>query len=60
MNQRKASRAFYLFEEVLEEMPGFAALRKPRSLAELQLLAGIVWTREGGTQAFKFLAQVAA
>lgn len=48
MNQRKTSRAFYLFEQVLEEMPGFAQLRRPRSIAELQLLAGLVWACERG------------
>jgi hypothetical protein len=48
VNQSRVSGRYYLFEEVLEETPGFAQLRKRRSLAELQLLAGLVWAREGG------------
>lgn len=48
MDQRIASRAYYLFEEILEEMPSFAHLRRARPLAELQLLAGLVWARERG------------
>jgi hypothetical protein len=48
MNQRKTSARYYLFEEVVEETPGFAQLRHPRPLAELQLLAGLVWARERG------------
>jgi hypothetical protein len=47
MNQRKASARYYLFENIIEKMPGFAHLRRPRSIAELQLLAGLVWAREG-------------
>lgn len=47
MNQRKATVRFYSFEKTLEEMPGFALLRKRRTIAELQLVAGYVWAREG-------------
>lgn len=48
MNQRKVTSRFYGFESVLEEMPGFAHLTRRRSIADLQLLAGIVWKAEGG------------
>lgn len=47
MNQRKATSRFYGFEAVIEEMPGFAHLRRLRSISDLQLLAGIVWAAEG-------------
>lgn len=46
--QSKVSLTFYCFEKTLEAMPGFAHLRRRRSLADLQLLAGLVWAREGG------------
>lgn len=48
MNQSKVSARYYLFEEVIEESPGFAALRTQRSMADLAMLAGIVWANEGG------------
>lgn len=48
MNQRKTSARFYLFESLLEETKGFAHLKKRRSIADLQLLAGIVWACEKG------------
>lgn len=48
MNQSKVSARYYLFEEVLEETPGFAHLKKRTSLKALQLLAALVWEREGG------------
>lgn len=48
MNQSKASARYYLFEEMLEETASFANLKKRTSLANLQLLAGLVWAREGG------------
>lgn len=48
MNQRKANARYYGFEEVLWDMPCFAPLRKRRPIAELQLLAGLVWAREKG------------
>lgn len=48
MNQRKTSARYYLFEEVVWETPAFAELRRARPLADLQLLAGLVWAREKG------------
>lgn len=48
MNQRKTSARYYLFEDLLWETPGFAHLRQRRSIHDLQLLAGLVWAREGG------------
>jgi hypothetical protein len=48
MNQRKATRRFYGFEDTLWDMPAFSHLRKRRPLAQLQLLAGLVWAREHG------------
>ena len=48
MNQRKTSRRYYLFEDLLWLTSEFAHLRKRRPMAELQLLAGLVWAREGG------------
>lgn len=48
MNQRKTSTRYYLFEDVLWEVPSFAQLRQRRSIAQLQLLAGLVWAREKG------------
>jgi hypothetical protein len=48
VNQSRVSSRFYLFEEVLEETPGFAGLRKRRSMAELQTLAALVWEAERG------------
>lgn len=48
MNQRKASARYYLFEDLLWEAPAFAHLARLRSIADLQILAGLVWAREGG------------
>ena len=48
MNQARVSKRYYLFEEVLEETPGFAELRRRRPMTELQLLAGLVWATEKG------------
>lgn len=48
VNAAKTTRRFYGFEATLEEMPNFAALKKQRSLAELQLCAGYVWACERG------------
>jgi hypothetical protein len=48
LNQRKTNARFLGFEQLLEETPGFAHLRKRRAIAELQILAGLVWAREGG------------
>ena len=48
MNQRKVSARYYLFEEVVEQTPGFANLRKRMPIGRLQLLAGLVWARESG------------
>lgn len=48
MNQRKASARYYLFENILFETTGFARLRERKSIAELQLLTGLVWARERG------------
>jgi hypothetical protein len=48
MNQRKVSTRYYLFEDMLWETSGFASLKKFRPMAELQLLAGLVWAREKG------------
>lgn len=47
MNQRKVSARYYLFEQVLEQTPGFAALRRRRTMAWLRRLAERVWTMEG-------------
>lgn len=47
MNQRKASARYYLFEDVLWETPGFARVKQIRPIAELQVLAALVWAREG-------------
>lgn len=46
--QRKTSARYYLFEEVLEGTSGFAHLRQRVPMERLQLLAGLVWAREGG------------
>ena len=46
---RKTSARYYLFEDILWEMPGFAHLKQRRSLADLHLLAGMVWACEGST-----------
>jgi hypothetical protein len=46
--QRKMSARYYLFEDVLWEAPSFTHLRKRQSIPNLQLLAGLVWAREGG------------
>lgn len=48
MNQRKVSAKYYAFEDMVWTTPGFAELKRVRPLAELQLLAGLVWAREGG------------
>jgi hypothetical protein len=48
VNQRKVSARYYLFEEVVEATPGFANLRRRVPIDRLQLLAGLVWAREGG------------
>lgn len=48
VKQARATARFYGFEKVLETMPGFANLMRRRSLADLQLFAGLVWAREGG------------
>lgn len=47
MDQAAASQRYYLFEQVLEDTPAFANLRRRRSMTELQLLAGLVWSQEG-------------
>lgn len=48
MNQTKATIRYYGFEETLWKMPCFAHLARRRSIAQLQLLAGLVWARERG------------
>jgi len=48
MDQRKVSAHYYLLEDLLLEAPCCAALKQPRPLHELQMLAGLVWAREGG------------
>lgn len=48
MNQHTTNARFVGFEQLLEETPGFAHLRKRRAIAELQILAALVWAREGG------------
>lgn len=48
MNQRKASAHYYLLEDILWDGPGGARLKKRRPMAELQLLAGLVWASERG------------
>lgn len=48
MNQRKVSARYYLFEDVLWELPGFAGLKQTVSIVDLQMYAGYVWAREGG------------
>jgi hypothetical protein len=48
VNQRKASARYYLFEDVLWEAQSFAPLRQQRPIAELTLLAGLVWAKENG------------
>jgi hypothetical protein len=48
MDQQKTSARYYLFEDLVWETPAFAELRRIRRLAELQLLAGLVWARERG------------
>lgn len=54
--RRKVSVRYYGFEETLWQMPGFAGLTKPMSLAQLQLCAGYVWAREGGKGACPIVA----
>lgn len=48
MNQQKTSARYYLFEDLVWSTPGFAHLRRRRSIYDLQLLAGLVWAREKG------------
>lgn len=48
MNQRKVSARYYLFEDLLWEAPSFVTLKRCCSIHSLQLLAGLVWAREGG------------
>lgn len=48
MNQSKASARYYMFEEMLEETPGFAHMKKRAPMANLQMLAAVVWANEGG------------
>ena len=45
--QRRISKQYYLFEDVLWQLPGFVGLKKPISIAALQLYAGLIWTKEG-------------
>src|SRR4051812_26219269 len=47
MNQRKVSARYYLFEDLIWELPGFAALKRTVPIDNLQLYAGYVWAREG-------------
>jgi hypothetical protein len=48
MNQRKVSARYYLFEDLLWELPGFAGLKKVVPITDLQMYAGYVWAREAG------------
>lgn len=48
MNQRKVSARYYLFEDVLWEVPSFAGLKRQVPIGDLQLYAGYVWARESG------------
>lgn len=48
LRKRKANVRYFGFEETLEKMPAFAMMRAQRSVAELQLLAGLVWAQECG------------
>lgn len=48
MNQRNATARFVGFEDVIWHTPGFARLKARRRIADLQLLAGLVWAREKG------------
>lgn len=50
MNQRKVSARYYLFEDMLWELPSFAHLRQRRPMADLHLLLGVVWAREGAAR----------
>jgi hypothetical protein len=47
MNQRKVSARYHLFEDLIWELPGFAALKRTVPIDNLQLYAGYVWAREG-------------
>lgn len=46
MNQRKASARYYLFEDMIWEVPSFAELRKRRAMRTLRYLAARVWLAE--------------
>ena len=48
VNQRKTTARFYAFEDLVWTMPGFAHLKQPVSIADLQALAALVWKAEGG------------
>lgn len=48
MNQRKASARYYLFEDVIWEVPSFAPLTKRKPIRELRYLAAWTWIRENG------------
>jgi hypothetical protein len=48
MNQRNATARFIGFEDVIWQTPGFAHLKQRRKVADLQILAGLVWARERG------------
>ena len=45
---RRASARYYVFEDILWESSSFANLRRRRPMADLQLVAGLVWAREKG------------
>lgn len=47
-NEQTTSARYYLFEELLYETSSFTLLKQTRSVHDLQLLAGLVWAREGG------------
>lgn len=48
MNQRKTTRRFYDFEEIVWIAPSFTALKRTASIDDLQALAALVWQAEGG------------
>lgn len=48
MNQRKVSARYYLFEDLLWELPGFSGLKRSVSIADLQAYAAFIWARERG------------
>lgn len=48
LNERRESRRYYNFEDVLWMAPSFAPLRKRMAVGELRLMADLVWQAEKG------------